>query len=64
VRIDDWTAATTVAEVAMQNGFLELGRFSHYYHSLFGEYPSETLGGRRLASRDRLIPRTVQNGLS
>jgi AraC-like DNA-binding protein len=61
---DSDPAATTVAEVAMQKGFLELGRFSHYYHSLFGEYPSETLGGRRLASRDRLIPRTVQNGLS
>ncbi|MGH6642598.1 MAG: helix-turn-helix domain-containing protein, partial [Bradyrhizobium sp.] len=39
-------ATATVAEVAIQHGFIELGRFSHYYHSLFGEYPSETLGGR------------------
>ncbi len=39
-------ATATVAGVAMQQGFIELGRFSHYYHSLFGEYPSETLGGR------------------
>ena len=41
----------TVAEVAMQQGFVELGRFSHYYHSLFGEYPSETLGSRRVDPR-------------
>lgn len=33
----------TVADAAMLHGFLELGRFSHYYHSKFGEYPSETL---------------------
>ena len=39
-------ATSTVAQVAIQHGFIELGRFSHYYHSLFGEYPSETLGGR------------------
>jgi AraC family ethanolamine operon transcriptional activator len=39
-------AKITVAEAAMQQGFAELGRFSHYYHLLFGEYPSETLGGR------------------
>ncbi|MBR1121129.1 helix-turn-helix domain-containing protein [Bradyrhizobium lablabi] len=42
---------TTVAEVAMQQGFAEPGRFSQYYRELFGEYPSETLGlrGRRAA---------------
>jgi len=40
------SATVTVAEVAMQQGFIELGRFSHYYHALFGEYPSETLAGR------------------
>jgi AraC family ethanolamine operon transcriptional activator len=39
-------AEVTVAEVALQQGFIEPGRFSHYYHSLFGEYPSETLGSR------------------
>ena len=36
-------ATTTIAEVAMQHGFIELGRFAHYYRLLFGEYPSETL---------------------
>ena len=42
---------TTVSEVALQHGFVELGRFSQYYRALFGEYPSETLGlrGRRAA---------------
>ncbi len=43
---DSDPATTTVAQVAMQHGFIELGRFSHYYHTLFGEYPSETLGSR------------------
>jgi len=37
---------TTVAEIALQQGFVELGRFSQYYRSLFGEYPSQTLGLR------------------
>lgn len=37
--------ATTVGEVAIQQGFVELGRFSHDYHVMFGEYPSETLKG-------------------
>ena len=36
-------ATTTIAEVAMDQGFLNLGRFSGYYHELFDEYPSETL---------------------
>jgi len=38
--------STTVAAVAMQQGFYELGRFSQYYHAMFGERPSQTLGGR------------------
>jgi AraC-like DNA-binding protein len=36
--------ATTIANVALEHGFLNLGRFSGYYRSLFGEYPSQTLG--------------------
>jgi len=53
---DSNPATVTVAEVAMQQGFVELGRFSHYYHSLFGEYPSETLGSRRSKERPRTSP--------
>jgi AraC family ethanolamine operon transcriptional activator len=36
---------TTVSQVATQQGFVELGRFSHDYHVMFGEYPSHTLQG-------------------
>src|SRR5262249_33263868 len=39
-------ASTTVSEVAMRQGFVELGRFSHDYRIMFGEYPSQTLGCR------------------
>jgi AraC family ethanolamine operon transcriptional activator len=35
----------------MQQGFIELGRFSRYYRLLFGEYPSETLGIHNAAAR-------------
>jgi AraC family ethanolamine operon transcriptional activator len=44
---------TTIADVAMQHGFLDLGRFAGYYRSLFDECPSQTLGRRfdRSASR-------------
>jgi AraC-like DNA-binding protein len=45
-------ATTTIGEIAMQHGFIELGRFSQYYRSLFGEYPSETLGMRAHGGRD------------
>jgi AraC-like DNA-binding protein len=45
VLTDSDAEAVTVGQIAIQHGFIELGRFSHYYHSLFGEYPSETLGG-------------------
>lgn len=36
-------ATTTVSEVAIEHGFVELGRFSRDYHIMFGEYPSQTL---------------------
>jgi AraC family ethanolamine operon transcriptional activator len=36
---------TTVAQVALEQGFIELGRFSQYYRLMFGEYPSQTLHG-------------------
>ena len=36
--------STTVAAVAMEQGFYELGRFSQYYQAMFGERPSQTLG--------------------
>jgi AraC family ethanolamine operon transcriptional activator len=35
---------TTIAEIAMQYGFFNLGRFSGDYREMFGEYPSHTLG--------------------
>jgi AraC family ethanolamine operon transcriptional activator len=37
--------STTVSAVAMEQGFYELGRFAQYYTALFGERPSQTLGG-------------------
>lgn len=46
-------ATTTIADIALQHGFLNLGRFSGYYRSLFGEYPSETFG-QRFATNNRL----------
>lgn len=42
---DSAPGSTTVASVAMQQGFYELGRFSQYYFAMFGEHPSRTLGG-------------------
>jgi AraC-like DNA-binding protein len=58
-------ATTTIADVAMDHGFLDLGRFSGYYHSLFEEYPSETLAKvdslafrrRNVTSLRRVSPR-------
>jgi AraC-like DNA-binding protein len=34
---------TTVSKVAIEQGFIELGRFAQYYRAMFGEYPSQTL---------------------
>lgn len=41
---DSDPATTTISEIALQHGFLNLGRFSGYYRALFDEYPSETFG--------------------
>jgi AraC family ethanolamine operon transcriptional activator len=41
---DSVPGSTTVAAVAMDQGFYELGRFAQYYLAMFGERPSQTLG--------------------
>lgn len=57
---DSDPGTTTIAEIAMQHGFVNLGRFSGYYRSLFDEYPSETFGkshsaqGRRRSNPSEL----------
>jgi AraC-like DNA-binding protein len=43
-------AEKTVTEIAMRHGFWQLGRFAVEYKRLFGEAPSLTLGGSRLAT--------------
>jgi AraC-like DNA-binding protein len=48
------SATTTVTSVAVQFGFLELGRFSVEYRTAFGESPSATL--RR--SSGTVLPRS------
>ena len=57
------TETTTVTEIATEQGFWELGRFSVEYHALFGESPSTTLrqsvagaGHSRLAAPPRPAP--------
>jgi AraC family ethanolamine operon transcriptional activator len=49
--------STTVAAVAMQQGFYELGRFSQYYLAMFGERPSQTLGIAKLQTTEDDIAR-------
>lgn len=53
-------ASVTVAEIARQHGFSELGRFAVAYRTLFGETPSTTLRGERSTNRDP--DRTVELG--
>jgi AraC-like DNA-binding protein len=38
----DFQAGGTIADMAIQHGFLNVGRFAQYYRQLFGEYPSDT----------------------
>jgi AraC family ethanolamine operon transcriptional activator len=58
---DSDPATVTVAQVAIQHGFIELGRFSHYYHSLFGEYPSQTLGAHPPAAHAGTGPHLAES---
>jgi transcriptional regulator GlxA family with amidase domain len=43
----------SVAEVARNHQFLELGRFAVTYRAIFGESPSATLQRGRQTERDR-----------
>jgi AraC-like DNA-binding protein len=35
-------AGETIADLAVRHGFLNVGRFAHYYRQLLGEYPHQT----------------------
>lgn len=48
VRFKTDVKVKTVTEVAMNLGFTNLSRFSHYYSELFGEKPSQTIRQRVL----------------
>ena len=47
---------TTVAAIACEHGFYELGRFAAVYAKIFGELPSETLAQHFLTSRQLFLP--------
>jgi AraC family ethanolamine operon transcriptional activator len=44
---DSGSRQATVASIATEYGFYELGRFAGTYKDAFGEAPSETLRGPR-----------------
>jgi AraC-like DNA-binding protein len=50
---------TTVAQVALEHGFIELGRFSQYYRAMFGETPSQTLAGHGNGAAPRIVAAKV-----
>ena len=54
--------STTVAAVAMGQGFYELGRFAQYYLAMFGERPSQTLNEATLRAEWDGIARTRLQG--
>lgn len=63
---DSSPGETTISEVAMRQGFVELGRFSHDYRIMFGEYPSQTLAAasaNRRAVLSHVLPLHRQCGL-
>lgn len=41
--VDSAPCCGKVKEAALNAGFWHMGRFSHYYHSVFGESPNQTL---------------------
>lgn len=41
---------TNITKIAMDNGFTQLGRFSSYYKSMYGELPSETMKSKKTFS--------------
>lgn len=51
--LDAGNRPTTVTQVALDQGFWELGRFSGAYRAMFGEAPSETLRGAQADSLRR-----------
>ncbi len=48
---DGNTGERTITAVAMNNGFMHLGRFARDYRELFGERPSDTLRASVAAAR-------------
>lgn len=44
------SARVSIQAIAREHGFAHLGKFSGYYHRMFGELPSETVWGHRSSS--------------
>ena len=51
----DPPAEGTIAGLAMQHGFLNVGRFAYYYRQLFGEYPSDTRRGTTFGTAWQIV---------
>ncbi len=55
--------SVTITEVAMNHGFLHLGRFSQHYEAAFGERPSATVSRtRRYSKRSLAVPPNERGG--
>ncbi|MDA9439796.1 AraC family transcriptional regulator [Bradyrhizobium sp. CCBAU 51745] len=59
---DSAPGSVTVSAVAMEQGFYELGRFAQYYQAMFGERPSQTLGGATLLAEGDDVARAQLEG--